>query len=75
MLAALGKGFYGNFGLKHVFKDILRGGIKHRPKDGLGLLDVTLWLKLTTSVIPGSTRLGTLLSILGPYLDAPKKFK
>ncbi len=30
LLAALGKDFYGNFGLKHVFKDILRDGIKHR---------------------------------------------
>jgi hypothetical protein len=34
-LAALDKDFCCNFGLKHVFKDILRGGIKHRPRDGL----------------------------------------
>jgi hypothetical protein len=32
-LAALGKDFCGNFGLKHVFKDILRGGIKHKLKE------------------------------------------
>jgi hypothetical protein len=32
VLDALGKGFYGNFGLKHVFKDILRDAIKHRIK-------------------------------------------
>ena len=39
-MAALGKGFYGNFGLKHVFKDILRDGIKHRLREpGCELLD------------------------------------
>jgi hypothetical protein len=40
MLAALGEGFYGNFGLKHVFKDILRDGIKHRLREpGCELLE------------------------------------
>jgi len=56
MLAALGKGFYGNFGLKHVFKDILRDGIKHRLREpGWELLEnkgVAL-VAIDDSVIPG----------------------
>jgi len=68
-LAALGKGFYGNFGLKHVFKDILRDGIKHRlRKPGCELLEnkgVAL-VAIDDSVLPGSAGFGMLLRSLHP---------
>jgi hypothetical protein len=75
MLAALGKGFYGNFGLKHVFKDILRDGIKHKLREpGCELLEnkgVAL-VAIGDSVMPGSSGLGMLLRSLHPTCTLQK---
>ena len=76
-MATLGKYFYGNFGFKHVFKDILRDGIKRslgEPNCRL-LENERQALMQLMSVIPGELSGWNATEQLASYFIYPKKFK
>ena len=74
-MATLDKGFYGNFGLKHVFKDILRGGIKHRPRDGLRVSRRNALVEIDDFGDTGECQIGNATEHFASLLGRSKKFK